>query len=193
MYEQQEKWSIVENTTTVEVDNPNEHNCIRRWRKCAPIVEEFVYQLNSTSTGLTIGERKVMLRWFAENSQIIGLLLLEFLKNTKATEEKLKFVSSVQQAYIQMVANKSIENSVHKIALLLVVVSSTDDPNQLLLACTLTPKGIPTGGEAELQNWTENSEFHQGSVWVGGLRPTHKLSFQFSFGLRPEKAGEINT
>lgn len=113
-----------------------ETNCIRRWRKCASIVEEFVYQLNSASTGLTIGERKVMLRWFAENSQIIGLLL-EFLKDTEATKEKLKFMSSVQQAYIQMVANRSIENSVHKNALLLVVVSSTDGPNQLFLACTL--------------------------------------------------------
>lgn len=136
MREEQRKQSIVENATTVEVDNPYENNCVRRWRKCNSVVEELVHKVNSRSNELTVGERKDVLRRFVEDSRIIGLLS-EFMKETKATEEKLKLVSSVQQAYSQMVANKSTENSIYRNALLSAVVSPTTGPSQLFLARTL--------------------------------------------------------
>ena len=59
------------------------------------------------------------------------------MKETKATKEKLKLVSSVQQACIQMVANKSTENSIYKNALLSAILSPTNGPSQLFLARTL--------------------------------------------------------
>ena len=136
MREEQRKQSIVENATTVEVDNPYENNRVRRWRKCNSVVEELVHTVNSRSNGLTVGERKDVLRRFAEDERIIGLLP-EFMKETKATEEKLKLVSSVQQAYSQMVANKSTENSIYRNALLSAVASPTTGPSQLFLARTL--------------------------------------------------------
>ena len=136
MREEQRKQSIVENATTVEVNNPYENNRVRRWRKCNSVVEELVHTVNSRSNELTVGERKDVLRRFVEDSRITGLLP-EFMKETKATEEKLKLVSSVQQAYSQMVANKSTENSIYRNALLSAVVPPTTGPSQLFLARTL--------------------------------------------------------
>lgn len=136
MREEQRKQSIAENATIVGVDNPYENNRVRRWRKCASIVEELVDRLNSQSTGLTVIEKKDVIRRFAEDERIIGLLP-SFMKETKETEEKLKLVSSVQQAYNQMVANKSTENSMYRNALLSAVVSPTNGPSQLFLARTL--------------------------------------------------------
>jgi hypothetical protein len=49
----------------------------------------------------------------------------------------IKLVSSVQQAYTQMVANKSTENSMYRNALLSAVASPTNGPSQLFLARTL--------------------------------------------------------
>ena len=59
------------------------------------------------------------------------------MKKTKATKDKLKFMSSVQQTYIQMVANKTIKKSIYVIALLSAFVSPTNGPSQSFLACTL--------------------------------------------------------
>ena len=74
MREEQRKQSIAENATIVGVDNPYENNRVRRWRKCDSVVEELVHTLNSRSTGLTVGEKKDVLKRFVEDSRIIGLL-----------------------------------------------------------------------------------------------------------------------
>ena len=45
------------------------------------------------------------------------------MQDIKSTKSKLQLVGSVQQAYIHMVANKSIENALYRNALLSIVVS----------------------------------------------------------------------
>jgi hypothetical protein len=118
------------------VDDPYRNKRVRRWRKCVSVADDFVDRLYYPQTGLSVEEKKEVLRRFWKDNHVHHLLP-QSMQDIKSTESKLQLVGSVQQAYIHMVANKSTKNASYRNALLSAVVSREDGPSERFLARTL--------------------------------------------------------
>jgi hypothetical protein len=127
---------IVENRSSAGMDDPYGNNRVWRWRKCVALADDFVEHLHSAQTGLSVEEKKDVLQRFWKYTRVHALLP-QSMQDIKGTKNKLQLVSSVQQAYIYMVTNKSTENALYTNALLSSVASREERPSQLFLARTL--------------------------------------------------------
>jgi hypothetical protein len=101
----------------------------RRWRKCIIVANSLSNFLHDSNHNLNDEDKQQVLRGFLDKETIRDLLP-KFVRRVRDIEQKLILLESMEDAYAQLVVQKTKDNLPYKNVLLTTMVSHQSGPSQ---------------------------------------------------------------